>query len=73
MQTQSEEYKRDSSPAEAIILKHEQKEFQGFFYIFDEVVKELNDQAKKQTQQEVLEGEKKQKDRHKYLNRIKQH
>ena len=62
-------YWGDSTPAEAIILKHEQKEF----YIFDEVAKELNDQAKKQTQEEVLEGEKKQKDIHKYLNTIKQH
>ena len=42
-----------------------------FFCIFDEVVKKLNDQAKKQAQQKVPKGEIKQKDIPKYLNTIK--
>ena len=56
-------YQGDSTPAEAIISTLEQEfEFQDFFCTFDEVVKELNDQAKKQAQQKVLKGEIKQKD-----------
>ena len=38
---------------------------------FDELVKELNDQAKKQAQQKVSKGEIKQKDICDYLNAIK--
>ena len=54
-------YQGDSTPAEAIILLLEQEvEFQDFFCIFGEVVKELNDQAKKQAQQKALKGEIKQ-------------
>ena len=41
-------------------------EFQDFFCTFDEVVKELNDQAKKQAQRKVLKCEIKQKDIYKY-------
>ena len=56
-------YQGDSTPAEAIISTLEQEvEFQDFIFTFDEVVKELNDQAKKQPQQKVLKGEIKQKD-----------
>ena len=48
-------YQDDSTPAEAIISTLEQEvEFQDFFCTFDEVAKELNDQAKKQAQQKVL-------------------
>ena len=48
-------YQGDSTPAEAIISTLEQEvEFQDFFCTFDEVAKELNDQAKKQAQQKVL-------------------
>ena len=55
-------YEGDSTPAEAITSMLEQEvEFQDFFCIFDEVVKELNEQAKKQAQQKVLKGELKQK------------
>ena len=65
-------YQGDSTPAEAIISTLEQEvEFQDFFCTFDEVVKELNDQAKKQAQQKVLKGEIKQKDIPEYLNTIK--
>ena len=65
-------YQDDSTPAEAIISTLEQEvEFQDFFCTFDEVVKELNDQAKKQAQQKVLKGEIKQKDIPEYLNTIK--
>ena len=65
-------YQGDSTPAEAIISMLEQEvEFQDFFCTFDEVIKELNDQAKKQAQQKVLKGEIKQKDIPKYLNTIK--
>ena len=65
-------YQGDSTPAEAIISTLEQKvEFQDFFCTFDEVIKELNDQAKKQAQQKVLKGEIKQKDIPEYLNTIK--
>ena len=47
-------YQGDSYPAEAIISTLEQEVgFQDFFCTFDEVVKELNDQAKKQAQQKV--------------------
>ena len=61
-------YQGDSTPAEAIISTLEQEvEFQDFFCTFDEVVKELNDQAKKQAQQKVLKGEIKQKDIPEYL------
>ena len=42
-------------------------EFQDFCSTFDEVVKELNDQVKKQAQQKVLKSEIKQKDIHEYL------
>ena len=42
-------YRDDSTPAEAIISRFEQEvEFQDFFCTFEKVVKELNDQAKKQ-------------------------
>ena len=67
-------YQGESTPAEAIISMLEQEvEFQYFFFfcIFDEVVKKLNDQAKKQAQQKVPKGEIKQKDIPKYLNTIK--
>ena len=65
-------YQGDSTPAEAIISTLEQEvEFLDFFCTFDEVVKELNDQAKKQAQQKVLKGEIKQKDIPEYLNTIK--
>ena len=65
-------YQGDSTPAEAIISTLEQKvEFQDFFCTFDDVVKELNDQAKKQAQQKVLKGEITQKDIPEYLNTIK--
>ena len=65
-------YQGDSTPAEAIISTLEQEvEFQDFFCTFHEVVKELNDQAKKQAQQKVLKGEIKQKDIPEYLNTIK--
>ena len=53
-------YQGDSTPAEVIILLEQEVEFQDFFCIFDEVVKELNDQAKKQAQQKALKGEIKQ-------------
>ena len=46
-------------------------EFQDFFCIFGEVAKELNDQAKKQSQQKVLKGKIKQKVIQEYLNTIK--
>ena len=47
-------YQDDSTPAEAIISTLEQEvEFQDFFCTFDEIVKELNDQAKKQARQKV--------------------
>ena len=52
-------------------MLEQEVEFQDFFCTFDEVVKELNDQAKKQAQQKVLKGEIKQKDIPKYLNTIK--
>ena len=56
-------YQGDSTPAEAIISMLEQEVgFQDFFCTFDKVVKELNDQTKKQAQQKVLKGEIKQKD-----------
>ena len=65
-------YQGDSTPAEAIISTLEQEvEFQDFFCTFDEVIKELNDQAKKQAQQKVLKGEIIQKDIRTYLNTIK--
>ena len=65
-------YQGDLTPAEAIISTLEQEvEFQDFFCTFDEVVKELNDQTKKQAQQKVLKGEIKQKDIPEYLNTIK--
>ena len=65
-------YEGDSTPAETITSTLEQEvEFQDFFSTFDEVVKELNDQAKKQAQQKVLKGEIKQKDIPEYLNTIK--
>ena len=65
-------YQGDSTSAEAIISTLEQKvEFQDFICTFDEVVKELNNQAKKQPQQKVLKGEIKQKDVPAYLNTIK--
>ena len=65
-------YQGDSTPAEAIISMLEQEvEFQDFFCTFDEVVKELNDQAKKQAQQKILKGEIKQKYIPQYLNTIK--
>ena len=65
-------YQGDSTPAEVIISALEQKvEFQDFFCTFDEVVKELNDQAKKSAQQKVLKGEIKQKDIPEYLTTIK--
>ena len=65
-------YQGDSTPAEVIISALEQKvEFQDFFCTFDEVVKELNDQAKKQAQQKVLKGQIKQKDIPEYLTTIK--
>ena len=65
-------YQGDSTPAEAIISTLEQEvEFQDFFCTFDEVVKELNDQTKKQAQQKVLKGEIKQRDIPEYLNTIK--
>ena len=46
-------------------------EVQDFFCIFGEVAKELNDQAKKQSQQKVLKGKIKQKVMQEYLNTIK--
>ena len=46
-------------------------EVQDFFCIFGEVAKELNDQAKKQSQQKVLKGKIKQKVIQEYLNTIK--
>ena len=46
-------------------------EFQDFICTFDKLVRELNDQAKKQAQQKVLKGEIKQKDTHEYLNTVK--
>ena len=46
-------------------------EVQDFFCIFGEVAKELNDQAKKQSQQKVLKGKIKQKVVQEYLNTIK--
>ena len=56
-------YHGDSTTAEAIIsILEEEVEFQDLFCTFDEVVKELNDQAKKQAQQKVPKGEIKQKD-----------
>ena len=56
-------YHGDSTTAEAIISTLEQEvEFQDLFCTFDEVFKELNDQAKKQAQQKVPKGEIKQKD-----------
>ena len=62
----------DSTPAEAIISTLEQEvEFQDFFCTFDEVVRELNDQARKQAQQKVLKGETKQKDIPEYSSTIK--
>ena len=65
-------YQGDSTPAEAIISTLEQEfEFQDFFCTFDEVVKELNDQAKKQAQQKVFKGEIIHKGIPKYLNTIK--
>ena len=65
-------YQGDSTPAEAIISTLEQEvEFQDFFCTFDEVVKELNDQAKKPALQKVLKGEIKQKDIPEYLTTIK--
>ena len=65
-------YQGDSTPAEAIISMLEQEvEFQDFFCTFDEVIKELNDQAEKQAQHKVFKGEIKQKDIPKYLNTIK--
>ena len=65
-------YEGGSTPAETITSTLEQEvEFQDFFCTFDEVVKELNDQAKKQAQQKVLKGEIKQKDIPEYLNTIK--
>ena len=65
-------YQGDSTPAEVIISALEQKvEFQDFFCTFDEVVKELNDQAKKPAQQKVLKGEITQKDIPEYLTTIK--
>ena len=56
-------YQDDSTSGEAIIsmLKQEIK-FQDFICTFDELAKELNDQARKQAQQKVLKGEIKQKD-----------
>ena len=42
-------------------MLEQEVEFQDFFCAFDEVVQELNDQAKKQAQQKVLKGEIKQK------------
>ena len=45
--------------------------FQDFTCTFDELVKKLNDQARKQAQQKVFKGETKYKDIHKYLNKIK--
>ena len=64
-------YQGDSTPAEAIISTLEQEtEFQDFFCTFNEVIKELNDQAKKQAQQKVHKGEIK-LDMHKYLNTIR--
>ena len=51
-------YQGNSTPAEAIIYKLGQEvEFQDLFCTIDEIVKELNDQAKKQGQQKVLNGE----------------
>ena len=62
----------DSTTAEAVISTLEQEgEFQDFFCTFDEVVKDLNDQAKQQAQQKFLKVEIKQKDIHEYLNTIK--
>ena len=47
-------YQDGSTPAEAIISTLEQEvEFQDFFCTFDEIVKELNDQAKKQARQKA--------------------
>ena len=46
-------------------------EVQDFFCIFGEVAKELNDQAKKQSQQKVLKGKIKQKVIQEYLNTVK--
>ena len=65
-------YQGDSTPAEVVISSLKQEfEFQDFFCTFDEVIKELNDQAEKQAQHKVFKGEIKQKDIPKYLNTIK--
>ena len=50
-------YQDDSTSGEAIIsmLKQEIK-FQDFICTFDELARELNDQARKQAQQKVLKG-----------------
>ena len=45
-------------------------EFQDVFCTLDHVLKELNDQAKRQAQQKVFKGEIKQKDIPEYLNTI---
>ena len=65
-------YQNDSTLAVGIISTLKQEvQFQDFFRTFDEVVKELNDQAKKQVQQKVLKGEIIQIDIRQYLNTIK--
>ena len=51
-------YQGDSTSAEAIISMLKQEiEFRDFICTFDELIKELNDQAKKEAQKKVLEGE----------------